>query len=192
MITRPGQDPDLPAFVPFPSLARLSREMVITEKLDGTNAQIHITEDGVYAGSRNRWLTCAQDNFGFARWVESRIPQLRTMLGLGTHYGEWWGNGIQRGYGLAEKRFSLFNTHRWLALATTTEAADLGISVVPVLGVGIFDTSEVDRALAMLAEHGSYAAPGFMKPEGIVVFHTKAGIGFKKTLDKHDGHKGAA
>ena len=33
-------------FLEFPKMARLSREIIITEKIDGTNAQILITEDG--------------------------------------------------------------------------------------------------------------------------------------------------
>src|SRR5687767_1693749 len=86
-----------PLFTPFPSISRLSRDIVVTEKLDGTNAQIHITQDGrVLAGSRNRWITPEADNFGFARWVAAHEDELRA-LGPGSHYGEWWGQGIQRG-----------------------------------------------------------------------------------------------
>lgn len=44
-----------PEFNGFPKIARLSRECVITEKIDGTNAQIFITDYGdIYFGSRNR------------------------------------------------------------------------------------------------------------------------------------------
>jgi hypothetical protein len=43
------------SFAEFPKMARLSRECIITEKIDGTNAQILITEEGeIYAGSRTR------------------------------------------------------------------------------------------------------------------------------------------
>ena len=42
-------------FQTFNKIPRLSRDCVITEKLDGTNAQILITENKkLYAGSRNR------------------------------------------------------------------------------------------------------------------------------------------
>jgi len=45
-------------FVGFPKMARLSREIVITEKLDGTNAQICIGRHGEFlVGSRTRWIT---------------------------------------------------------------------------------------------------------------------------------------
>jgi len=45
-------------FVSFPKIARLSRECVITEKIDGTNASIYIGNDGnenpvFLTGSRN-------------------------------------------------------------------------------------------------------------------------------------------
>ena len=48
----------------------------------------------------------------------------------------------------------------------------------------------VDIALRRLEAIGSIAAPGFMKPEGVVVFHKAANVLFKKTLDKNDSHKG--
>jgi hypothetical protein len=100
-------------FVPFPKMARLSREIIITEKLDGTNAQVFIGEDGlIRAGSRTRWITPEDDNYGFARWVHNHADELRG-LGPGRHFGEWWGQGIQRNYSLTEKRFSLFNVSRW-------------------------------------------------------------------------------
>ena len=61
-----------PDFVPFPKIARLLRDAVITEKIDGTNASITITEAAdVFPASRTRWLTIGDDNFGFAAWVEA-------------------------------------------------------------------------------------------------------------------------
>jgi len=45
-------------FKEFPKIARLSRECIITEKIDGTNASILITDDGdMFFGSRTRWIT---------------------------------------------------------------------------------------------------------------------------------------
>ena len=104
-------------FQEFQKIARLSRDIVITEKIDGTNGVIGIEDDGVtmHVGSRSRWLTVENgDNFGFALWALTHKDELLT-LGPGLHYGEWWGSGIQRGYGLqkGEKRFSLFNVARW-------------------------------------------------------------------------------
>lgn len=172
-------------FVEFPKIHRLTRDMLVTEKLDGTNAQVWVGEDGtVRAGSRNRWLTVETDNFGFARWVEANADELRK-LGPGRHFGEWWGQGIQRTYGLTEKRFSLFNVSRWEDDAVRPACC----YVVPALLRHTFDTALVDAVLASLKEHGSIAAPGFMRPEGVVVFHAPSNTLFKKTLDKNDGHK---
>jgi len=61
--------------------------------------------------------------------------------------------------------------------------------LVPVLYRGIFDTLIADEMLADLRRLGSKAAPGFMNPEGIVVFHTAANVGFKKTIEKDDTPK---
>lgn len=173
-------------FEGFPKIARLSRDMVVTEKIDGTNAQVHVLEDGtVLAGSRSRYITPEDDNFGFARWVAQNEAQLRE-LGPGRHFGEWWGSGIQRGYGLKEKRFSLFNVHRW------GEARPDCCDVVPTLYKGPFGMLVIDSWLARLREDGSVAAPGFMKPEGIIIYHVAAGVLFKKTLEKDEGPKGQA
>jgi hypothetical protein len=175
-------------FEPFPKIARLSREIVITEKIDGTNAQVFVTDEGqVLAGSRSRWLTAekGKDNFGFAAWVEANREEL-LKLGPGRHFGEWWGQGIQRGYGLTEKRFSLFNVAKW------GEARPACCDVVPVLYRGSFDTFTISDILCKLASGGSVAAPGFLNPEGIVIFHTASSQLFKKTLEKDEQPKGVA
>src|SRR5690349_11912868 len=97
-------------FEAFNKIARLSRNCTITEKIDGTNACIAISDDGkdFFIGSRSRWITPEDDNFGFARWATEHREEL-LLLGPGRHWGEWWGAGIQRRYGVPEKRFSLFN-----------------------------------------------------------------------------------
>lgn len=191
-------------FIEFPKMARLSREMVITEKIDGTNGCIFISESGEFlVGSRTRWITPQSDNHGFARWAYDRKDEL-LKLGPGRHFGEWWGCGIQRGYGQKEKRFSLFNVVRWVKHGETPQQIPTGdprqvkiqevlpecVGLVPVLHRGPFDTSDAFSTLRALEQNGSYAAPGFMNPEGIVVWHTAANIGFKKTLG-NDGAKGA-
>lgn len=174
-------------FVKFEKVARLSRDIVITEKIDGTNAQIFIDEDGnIQAGSRNRYITPDNDNFGFARWVEDNKDEL-LKLGPGRHFGEWWGSGIQRRYGLDEKRFSLFNVLRWANNPDLPKCCH----VVPVLYEGPFITENVDGILVELAESGSVAAPGFDNPEGIMVYHTASRVMFKKTIDNDEVPKSA-
>jgi len=189
-------------FQEFPKMARFSRDIIITEKIDGTNAQILITEDGdILAGSRTQWITPEKDNAGFAKWVDGNKTEL-LKLGAGRHFGEWWGSGIQRGYGLhkGEKRLSLFNVGRWALYGTEPKrivTADPriekyqdvlpeGISLVPELYRGEFDTQKINEVLEDLKTNGSYASPGFMRPEGIVIFHIAGNVGFKKTIEKDE------
>lgn len=192
-------------FEQFPKIARLSREIIVTEKIDGTNSTVYIPEDSsdIFAGSRNRWLTLENDNYGFAKWVEEHKNELM-LLGPGLHRGEWWGQGLQRKYNLSEKRFSLFNVTRWCLhdqepkvyptedprIVKTQERLPKCCHLVPELYRGVFTTEAVEACLELLRTQGSVASPGFMRAEGVVVFHTAAGVGFKKTLEKDDEPKG--
>jgi hypothetical protein len=178
-------------FEGFAKIARLSRIMTITEKIDGTNAQILIGEDGQFqAGSRSRWVTPEDDNFGFAAWAYSHMEELKT-LGPGRHFGEWWGLGIQRKYGQTEKHWSLFNTRKWLEdFANSKPLCPSCCRVVPVLYRGDFDTTVIRDCLGAMRDQGSWAAPGFMKPEGLVIYHDAAQVMFKKTIEKDEGGKG--
>lgn len=177
-------------FEAWPKIARLNRQMQISEKIDGTNAAVIVTDDGrVAAQSRKRLITPQDDNFGFARWVQENAETLAATLGPGRHFGEWWGSGIQRGYGLSkgEKRFSLFNVNRY----KDADFSALGnVALVPVLYTGPFDTEEVADQIQYLRDNGSVAAPGFTKPEGVVVFHVAAQTAFKVTLENDESPKG--
>jgi hypothetical protein len=116
-------------FHEFRKIARYYRDIVVSEKIDGTNGSIWIesrpelltghegailgsaavyvrTVDRgmpalyeVRAGCRTRFVVPGADNFGFARWVWDNAEAL-VQLGEGVHHGEWWGSRIQRGYGL--------------------------------------------------------------------------------------------
>src|SRR5512146_375065 len=215
-------------FQAWPKIARLYRDCVITEKIDGTEAAVGIqvmddhsdfvcdidrgevafaylhgmwppTPVAVYAQSRKRLINPKMDNHGFARWVWEHAQSLVDVLGPGVHHGEWWGSGIQRGYGLpkGEKRFSLFNTKRWQPNFNCRDQrlidSDVpGLCVVPVLYDELFDTAAVDRIKEHLRTWGSVAAPGFMNPEGIVVYHTAARVMFKSTLENDEVPKEVA
>ena len=173
-------------FEGFRKIPRLSRECVVTEKIDGTNAQVYITEEGeFYTGSRNRWITPEDDNYGFAKWAEENKEELMR-LGPGRHFGEWWGKSIQRNYSLQERRFSLFNTSKW----GDDSIRPACCHVVPVLFKGEFSTGRIECSLEGLKNYGSYAVPGFMKPEGIVIYHVAGNCYFKKTIEKDEEHKG--
>ena len=63
-------------FKEWPKIPRLSKEMVVTEKIDGTNGVIYIPEIPGEAGdrpflvgSRSQWITPEKDNAGFAKWA---------------------------------------------------------------------------------------------------------------------------
>jgi hypothetical protein len=174
---------DTITFEPFPKLGRWSRKVIITEKIDGTNAQVIITEDGqIGAASRTRLIFPGKDtdNFGFAAWVQDNREEL-LKLGPGRHFGEWFGQGIQSGYGLKERRFALFNVNRWNPYNPPPACC----TVVPVLdeisGEADVGTS-IKGSMDALALLGSQMVPGFMNPEGVVIFHTATGSLFKKTF----------
>jgi hypothetical protein len=226
-------------FTAWPKTPRLMRDIVITEKLDGTNAAIQIrrvptlelvdhlsqndptilgiefasptdtlVEEGEYwvigAQSRNRVISLANDNQGFAKWVSANQTTLFEDLGEGLHFGEFWGNKIGRGYGLqvGDRRFSLFNPTALDTKIRTTAVQDSGVigvqaevqtpglDVVPVLYEGPFEMFAVRQTLIDLQRNGSTAALGYPNPEGIVVYHTHARriIG-KVTLDNQDAGK---
>ena len=161
-------------FKEWPKIPRWSNEnYVITEKLDGTNGCIIITDMGdIFAQSRSRILdeTSAGDNFGFCKWVKGNKDDLLS-LGVGYHYGEWWGYGIQRGYGLADRKFSLFNI--WMK--DLPECVDK----VPVV------ERTLELSVARINELGSIAAPGYMKPEGLVMSATQnKGVRYKVIINE--------
>lgn len=191
-------------FVSFPKIPRLRRSVVITEKIDGTNAQIVIGKIGDTAGhdvvahdtslglemrvgSRSRWISPGKetDNFGFAAWCVANATEL-FKLGEGQHFGEWFGLGIQCGYGLDHKRFALFNTARWGAHNPNTPAC---CHVVPVITI-LDEIDDVQEATDLLRKNGSIAVPGFMKPEGVVVYHSASRSLFKVLLENDDVSKG--
>jgi hypothetical protein len=221
---------DYPAFKKIP---RLFRPATITEKIDGSNALVYVStgsesevvassarkvvraSDGVEllvsAGSRNRWLSLGNDNYGFCAWVHEHANELAT-LGPGHHYGEWWGRGINRHYGLIDRRFSLFNVRKyrnhglplqpafrkdWLeGLSNDPYIPDTRIelpecvSLVPTLAYGTFSQVLVDIALTKLILGGSFAKPGFPNPEGVVVYHEASNQNFKVLIENDDKAKG--
>lgn len=165
-------------FKPWPKITRLEnkRKPHFTEKIDGTNACIVISIDGEFAcQSRTRFITPEDDNYGFARWAYTNKEEL-LKLGEGHHFGEWWGQGIQRGYGLSEKRFSLFNTRRWGPHNPNTPSC---VSVVPTIHANSWD-----EAREFIIQNGSLAAPGWKQPEGVVMYEPDTDTCFKIIIDK--------
>lgn len=198
-------------FTPFPKIPRLLKPIVITEKIDGTNGAVRVVPVGgtdqpyaggvrageymVYAQSRTRDIPLAplgmddldyrkRDNHGFGAWVREHAEALAVTLGPGVHFGEWWGYKINRGYNCenGDKRFSLFNVERWGIFSDPEYAPDIpGLGAVPVLYEGEFDTMAIEGTLDTLRMLGSSAAPGYMTPEGVVIYHKASGALFKVT-----------
>ncbi len=216
-------------FVKWGSTARLFRDVTVTEKIDGTNACIiferlpqEINPDlpalhendpiaitdlnggqyAVHAQSRNRLITPFSDNQGFAKWVVTHAYDLLYVLGEGRHYGEWWGQGINRGYDMDRKVFSVFNTAGWHKVpeGMTTSRADrrrstsLDIDCIPVLDTITFSEDAIRDLAEELMFTGSrasaqYTGKAFAKPEGVCIYHKAADTVFKYTFDNHDQHK---
>lgn len=181
-------------FVTWGKIPRFNRDWEITEKIDGTNGVLYWSDkhDGrfdtscvlaarddmyLYAGSRNRWLRPESDNFGFARWAKDNADDLYS-LGPGRHYGEWYGQGIQRGYGLNEKRFALFDTGKWRNLMDPR--IPKGVDVVPVATICTGDILQdmIRMVVSDLKRDGSLLVPGF-KAEGIVIKNIQNGSRYK-------------
>jgi len=165
---------------PFQSFGKIPRlakvNMVVTEKIDGTNACVVITEDGeVSAQSRTRVIVPGDDNFGFAAWVQENATELRA-LGPGYHFGEWYGRGIQRSYHMQDRRFALFNVQRW------GEQRPECCEVVPLLYHGPLSTEELDYHLDVLAISGSRIDPG-TPAEGVMIYLTAIGTYIKHPFD---------
>lgn len=130
----------------------------------------------VWVQNRQRIVTPESDVAGVAAWARDNAVGLVTLLGEGVHAGEWWGYKICRGYGLprGDRRFSLFNTARW----GSKLLADVpGLSITPVLWEGVLGPSNMSDLLDVmdkLRTGGSHAAPGYLHPEGVVVYHQGA------------------
>lgn len=170
--------------VEFRSWGKIPRgnkeHVIVTEKMDGTNACI-IIQEGEVVGcqSRNRLITPEDDNYGFATWVESNKSSLAS-LGDGYHFGEWCGLGIQGNpHCFPEKRFYLFNEKRW------SSNPDLPVvcNVVQCLYEGDKDAFIPKEVMEDLWD----SAEGAYKPEGIVVYHKITKTMYKYTFEFSDG-----
>jgi len=182
-------------FEEFAKISRLKRDCTITEKIDGTNAQLLFDADGnMLTGSRKREIfpegtegkPKGCDNYGFSRWARDNRDELFAFLGEGRHFGELCGGSIQRGYGTTKRHFMLFNTSRFNSCDIPPSLIEAGLGVVPVLFLGVFTTDAVDATMNALQVNGSHFMPGFMNPEGVVIYHHALRSYFKVTYE-HDG-----
>ncbi len=199
-----------PDFIPYGKTARLHRNAVISEKLNGTNASVFFVplEEGettrdhpnaraflhdkiaVYAQSRNRMLVPGEDNAGFGAWVEKHALEIFAVLGVGRFWGEWYGPGVQKNpHDVEHKRFALFEVQRApiRALSETPLLFEDGTQLegVPILYQGKFSGSAVDDALIRLGQHGTQVngASENGRPEGIIVYLSEIQTRLKVLLE---------
>ena len=132
------------------------------------------------------------------RQLRVRRPGSETTL---TSWSDWvratttangFGQGVQRGYGLTEKRFALFNVSRFKDARDNGWAENLYpyekarqvpdcVTTVPLLARvdGANLTDSVNLVIEVLESHGSVMVPGFAQPEGVVIFHEGVSAYFK-------------
>lgn len=173
-----------PEFKAWPKTPRYRPlQIVITEKMDGTNSCIIIDYvdgelDIVGVQSRKRFIVVGDDNFGFAGWVEANKQDLLA-LGKGYHYGEWVGPGIQKNpHKLEEKAFYLFNTSR------PRETLPACVKQVPLLYIGDYDEAVVQDCLNNLYER---AKDEEYEPEGIIIYFPSSRTSSKLTFQNTRG-----
>jgi len=206
-------------FQKFKKIPRLSRNCIITEKIDGTNASIVIKSYSFLDVSDCQFITkyalnlpedfnegtfnfSEQDLFLFAgsksRWLDTSSN--------GDNYGfaKWvkenaeellkLGGGIHYGewYGKRIQRNYGLNEKRF-ALFNVGKWDDENkpncCEVVPIIAEGIFDTDLINASLHSLIDTGSYIVPGFKNPEGIIIYHKASGQLFKKTIENDEKPK---
>lgn len=142
----------------------------------------------VFAQSRKKVISPGKqtDNYGFAGFVRDSYEALYEHLGEGRHFGEWYGQGIQRGYGAQQKMFALFNAERWRTAYLPTY-----VTTVPVLYEGVYSDTAVRTACTDLRTGYSRAtgATGGAKAEGVVVYFQQANTSFKVLLEDDDVSK---
>ena len=164
-------------FNKWPKIKRLTNErMVVTEKIDGTNGQFYIDEEGtIHVGARNGWISVEKDNMGFAAWIQERKDLILEFFPAGhRYYGEFFGHRINRGYGLKEKKFALFN----IDIHVPVNLFDAGFTEVPVLYDGPFQDS-IESIIDKLDSEGSVLVPGYNNPEGVIVHLHETGAKYK-------------
>ena len=173
----------------FPSIERLENiYCIISEKIDGTNSLIEINETNVRFGSRNRYISFSDDNAGFANFFkdyEARFEDAAKDITTDESYplriyGEWFGCGIQRGYGLKDKFFMPFNSFYSEKLI---EYQVPNVIAPNIMYTGKFSMEVVDTCMQQLKLNGSGVVKDYKQPEGIVIFFPKYNFRLKETFD---------
>lgn len=147
-------------------------------------------------------ITPDDDNYGFAKWVYDNAGVLMDTLGYGYHYGEWFGEGIQKNpLGIEGKRFALFHATKY----TEDNGYELnkvdGLETVPLLfhGQAQFDTlAETIHGLSAFGSRVQGAKTHWDEgltmdvaadAEGVIVWHKETQQKYKILLEDDAFHK---
>ncbi len=186
---------------------RENKNKTITEKIDGTNGCIVIYNGKVSAQSRKRIITPDDDNYGFARWVYDNAGALMDTLGFGYHYGEWFGEGIQKNpLGIEGKRFALFHPTKYTEANGFELSKVDGLETVPLLHHGQCDVWTIPNIMQDLDTYGSKVVgaartainvPGIEEvafhraadAEGIIIWNNETKTRTKMLLENDAFHK---
>lgn len=90
------------------------KEVVCTEKIHGTNAQMGVVDGEFISGSRNRYVDMLNpsDHMGFVNYTLTKKDAICSAYGIDKDfliYGEWYGRGIGKGIDYGEaKQFRAF------------------------------------------------------------------------------------
>lgn len=191
-------------FISWTSTPRFHKYLTITEKIDGTNTCIRILDGVVTAQSRKRLITPGDDNYGFAKWVYENAGALTDVLGYGVHFGEWFGEGIQKNpLGVEGKRFAHFSPWKFQGEARERVENSGLVEFVPVLHEGQADWATIPGIMDDLLWNGTkvkgarMVSQGFghdddnmAPPEGIIVWHKESQQKYKILCQNDSIHKG--
>ncbi|QFG25474.1 RNA ligase family protein [Actinomadura sp. WMMB 499] len=188
-------------FQRWPKTPRLNQDMIVTEKIDGTNGAVIIRKapegspftgsvehlaghkDGevwfVGAQSRNRLLPMGPRGMDDVSWRKEDnagfaqwVKQNAWALALTLGEGHHYGEWYGQKIG---RKYGL--TERRFALFNVGRYGPLdlstvpGLETVPVLYQGPFDSHDAMAIYDELMETGSRAVPGWDNPEGVIVYH---------------------
>ena len=138
--------------------------IVVWEKIDGSNASFQRVGDKVLAFSRTSYLDGSKDKQlgGFYQWVQENIKAEDLAEGY-VYFGEWT-NIHKINYGDKLKKFFFFDlydtgTERYLDMShIRTEAGHLGLTLAPIFYEGMFVSEDHIQ---------SFVGKSMLAPDGI-------------------------
>lgn len=150
----------------------------IFPKLDGTNASVWQDEEGnIKAGSRNRELTCDNDNAGFCKWVGDNKGLFERFFDLNpdyTLYGEWLvPHSLKTYQDDAWRNFYVFDVYNRVTekYIPYEDYADVlkGRGIAYLSPITIFDNGTIEHFMECLDKNTVFIKDGEGVGEGVVV-----------------------